>query len=196
MSTSTTKSLKVLDWEPTSAQRVAKARFYNAASTAWRPIESYSRDDIARLSGAPKAVKWLDNPEFTAWFFNADLAKQKILAHAETAVDELVHILENRCMDPRKGGASAAAKVRAAEIVMQYAGLQPAKRIEQTNKLDNMSSLTPDQLREYLSDNVKSLLRQLPPEQVREIIGQDQLERALLSDVGGETGSESDRQDN
>lgn len=182
--------LEVLDWSPTDGQRMAKARFYNSVSTSFRALDSYSREEIAQLAGVPAVTKWLQNADFTRWFFNGDLARQQLMAHAESAVEELVNVLKTPLGDPRSGKVSASAKLRAAELVLQYAGMTPAQRVENINVFESMPA---DQLRDYLASNVRALLKQLPSEQVREIIGEQQNndERALLTN-GAEGGDATD----
>ena len=160
-----TTELQVLNWAPDEEQMRAKAAFWDAAQGHWKPVESLTQAEVVRMSGARSGsmARWLTQPEFVAWFYNKNAAKHRVMAAAEAAVDALMETL--RSDDPKMAGA----KVRAAELILNYSGMQPVKKVEHSQT--PVQAMTPEQLKELLAAHLAPLLSSMTPDEVRKLLG-------------------------
>jgi hypothetical protein len=71
-----------------------------------------------------------------------------IQASAELAVSTLINIMLSD--DPKM----SASRVKAAELILKFSGLEPVKRVEVSSKQDNLSS---EELDDFLRDGLKKL---------------------------------------
>lgn len=155
-------------WSPTKGQQVAKARFWQRMSTHWRDPASMTLDEIATIAKTSSLNKWMRMPQFQSWFFDTNTAQIKIQAAAETAVDSLVQIL-HAPLDPKEG-VTAPSKVRAAEIIMQYAGMTPPTRVETKTTHDVVSDMDPAELKTFLKGHMHKLLLSMDPDERAEVL--------------------------
>lgn len=131
-------------------QRLVKARFWELVNESPAlDAASMSSEAMCQLCGGAKLRGWLQRPEFRSWFFNQNLAKQKLQAAAEGAIDTLVTVMADD--DPR----TASSRVKAAETVLKYAGYEPPKqtRLELADK--EVQNMDEDELREYIDKSLK-----------------------------------------
>lgn len=182
-------------WAPTAAQRLAKARFWDRIDGHWRQPESYSLAEIVDITGSQSVRTWAANsPEFNAWFFNKDFSRQKLVANVDLAVDELIKVLQETDVGP-KGKVTAPAKVRAAEILLNYAGMAPVRKTEITAKTTQVQSMDPIELRQFLVGHVQRLFKSMSPDEIREMVGDDAIDKltALEGELVDEAESPVDR---
>lgn len=168
-------------WNPTKRQREVKAQFWQAFNSmqTWRTVESLSVNEIASL-GLVQPGEFRDwmrgNGEFQAWFTNKNSARQRLMAGAELVADELMHMALSDMSDV-KGG--MAAKTKACELILKYTGIEPTAK-EEAAKAEPMSAEDLDKL---LSTQIPKFLSQLPPEQLKEVIGDNNIERLNAVDA-------------
>lgn len=158
-------STDLVIYQPTQAQRLAKARLHAALEGSWKQPESMSIDQLCNLAGTTTLKKWLSDPSCAAWFFNSDVARHKIQATAELAVDGLDEILRA----PVSQEITASNKIAAAALVLKMAGLTPATKIEQKNT-NGVAEMSPDQLKEFLLVNVRKLIKTLPQAEKEDLL--------------------------
>lgn len=114
------------------------------------------------MTGYSRFRDWARDKDFQSWFFNANAAQQKIHAAKEVAVQALVNIIQSP-IDPKEG-VTAPSQVRAAELIMQYSGMEPPKRVEKKTTQSIVSDMDPEQLKVFLKTHMKKLLLSMDPE--------------------------------
>lgn len=152
----------LVPYTPSNNQRMAKARFWQVMETNWRAPDSLSISDIAKITGVSSIGRWMQDPQFQTWFFNANAAQQIIQANKEIAAQALVNIIQQP-IDPKEG-VTAPSQVRAAELLMQYAGMEPPKKVEKKTTQGIVSDMEPEQLKVFLKTHMKKLLLSMSPE--------------------------------
>lgn len=160
----------ICKWTPTEAQLMIKAQFWTRMIHSWRDPASMSLKEICDLAGSKRIQQWAaKDGAFMEWFLNRDHARQKIAASVELAIDTLIEITQTKNMNPKEGGVTAASRVKAAESLLNYAGMSPPKQHEVSDKRE-AQKLRPEELKATLTGHVKKLLTQLPPSEVRELL--------------------------
>lgn len=165
---SDSKTTDLVPFSPTERQRLAKAKFWQIMETNWRSPDSLSIADIIKITGYSKLREWMSSSEFQSWFFNANTALHIIQAHKEVAARALVNIIQQP-IDPKEG-VTAPSQVRAAELLMQYAGMEPPKRVEKKTTQSIVSDMEPEQLKVFLKQHMKKMLLSMSPEDRDELL--------------------------
>ena len=140
----------------TGKQRQLKAKFWNRVGN--NPLidpQSMSDADIADLVGSAEVKLWLANQEFRSWWFDDKLLQDLITIGAEEAIVRLIQIVQETEVGPREA-ISASAQVAAAKILLDFAGIAPAKKTEHTIKAEQLPN-DEKALREYIETNARKL---------------------------------------
>jgi len=145
--------MSVLKFEPKDDMMLAKSRFWmSIKDNPMLDPENLTISDICRMSGTNSVKSWLSKPEFRGWFFNQNLAKQKIQAAAELAVDALIGIV-TQCPEPK----TMSAQVKAATILLEYGGYAPPKNKVVVYRDKEIGEMGEEELREFIKSGTKKL---------------------------------------
>jgi hypothetical protein len=139
----------------TKKQKELKARFHRLIKD--NPLvdtASISNEDIRRLVG-DSGMEWLSDPDIRAWFVDSKLLDDLLVMGAEEAVARLIEIVSTRDVGPREAVTSTA-QVSAAKLLMEFAGMKPATKVEKTVTSGDLSD-DPEELREYIKKNINKL---------------------------------------
>lgn len=160
--------LDLVDYAPKHRQRMAKAKFWQIMETNWRDPSTLTIEEIVSMTGCTSFRNWVQDKQFQSWFFNANAAQQNIHAAKEVAVQALVNIIQSP-IDPKEG-VTAPSQVRAAELIMQYSGMEPPKRVEKKTTQSIVSDMDPENLKMFLKTHMKKLLLSMSPEDRDELM--------------------------
>lgn len=144
-------------FNPTKHMRVAKARFWKAVED--NPLidpTCLSVAEISRLAGSPTLPRWVrDNEGFKQWFTSKDEIKVMLKMGAEAAVDRLVKIVQEDRVGPKEA-VSAGTQVQAAKLLLEFAGMAPAKQSEVRITKEQLPD-DENELRQYIEAGVSKL---------------------------------------
>jgi hypothetical protein len=144
--------LEFITFKPNREQSNVKAQFWMMVRES--PVldpSSMSVGAICSLVGGSKLSNWLQDAAFRNWFFNQNLAKVKIHAAAEIAIDALIDVASN------DNDLLAGARVKAAEAILRLGGFEPPKQ-QKVEILDkDISKMTEDELNDYIARSTKRL---------------------------------------
>ena len=146
------KKSEFVKWSPNDRQRFIKAKFWSRIKdNPTLDPAAMSINGISDLCGSSAVEKWLGEPPFRAWFFDSDTVPHLIQAGAELAMRTLVDVMNT------DGEKVANARVKAAEVVLRYAGYEPP-RLKAIEFLDeDIHRMEEPQLREFLRQVTKRL---------------------------------------
>jgi hypothetical protein len=139
-----------ISYEPTERMKQYKAQFWMSIKDS--PIldpTSMSISAITNLArGSENLRQELLKPEVRSWFFNHNTAQVMIQAAAEQAVATLISIMTTENVH------TTSSRVKAAELILKYAGLEPSKKIDVNNSKDDRSS---EELDAFLEEGLRKL---------------------------------------
>jgi hypothetical protein len=142
---------------PTKTQKVAKAKFWQRikANPALLPDEM---DDatMARVSGCLDIQLVLKKPDFRDWFLDTSINQAMIEVGVCAAIERLIAIVEMSGSDltGKDAEAKAGDQVRAAALLLQYAGYGVAGKDTSVSEVAKMSET---ELDAFISSKVKRL---------------------------------------
>lgn len=137
-------------------QKRTKIQFWRKVSD--NPLvepKNLSNAEIAEIAQEPQLKLWLANEEFRAWFMDDKALEDLLQLGAESAVERLISIVNETNVGPREA-VSSSSQVAAAKILLDFAGLAPAKKTETTIKADQLPN-DEAELRKYIEANAKKL---------------------------------------
>lgn len=111
-------------------QKIAKAKFWQRiAANQGLVAEEMDDAEIARVAGSVDIQLALKSAEFRAWFLDADANKALIEAGVDSAIRRLIDIVEMSGSDliGKDAEAKTSDQVRAAEMLLRFAGYGPTK---------------------------------------------------------------------
>lgn len=126
-------------------QKIAKAKFWQRiAANQGLVAEEMDDAEIARVAGSVDIQLALKNAEFRAWFLDVDANKALIEAGVDSAIRRLIDIVEMSGSDliGKDAEAKTSDQVRAAEMLLRFAGYGPQKEASGSlgKDLDKMSA--------------------------------------------------------
>jgi hypothetical protein len=142
--------------EPTEKQRQAKARFWQKFEK--NPLlgnpEALSGPQICQLAGNINIYKHLrEKEELWNWFFDKDYAVSVLHSGLEIAVRALIET----CVSPVSRENPAAARIKAAETLLKYGGMDPKHQSAAKFKDDQLDNMDQDQLEKLIQAGSKDL---------------------------------------
>lgn len=114
--------------------------------------------EIARVAGCPDLQLALKNAELRSWFMDLDANKALIEAGVDSAIRRLIDIVEMSGSDliGKDAEAKTSDQVRAAEMLLRFAGYGPTK--EQPGFLSkDLEKMTAAELDSYIASKSKKL---------------------------------------
>jgi hypothetical protein len=153
-------------FQPTEAMQIAKSKFVKYIKENKNvDVKKLNRDAIAKIVGTTTFNKWRVNPEFRAWFFETDLEAHQLRAASELAIQTLVRTM----LDDNPKLANA--RVKAAQLVLDYSGFQPDKKVVEKVLDKNIGRLSEDELKQLIIGNLPSIIDSLTPSELAELVG-------------------------
>lgn len=146
------------DFVPSKKQQTAKARLLQKIkNNPLIDLESITPHMAMQLTGVASIMTWSQDAEFWVWFKDSSNLQVQVQVSAETALQRLLELIENRDLDgDGRPVVSAAAQVAAAKVLIEVAGLAPSQKREVTVTSKDLPS-DEAELRRYIQDKVRSL---------------------------------------
>lgn len=114
-------------FEPTKPQLLAKVRFERRMAERQGLIDvgALKIEEIAAMAGDRRVARWLDDPEFGAWFTNRDDFVERANAAKQAFLDRITEALDMEIGDGRDGTITYKDLLAAADKVWKLAGAYP-----------------------------------------------------------------------
>lgn len=139
------KAGDIASFQPTEAQREAKARFWSYfASGDVLPPSDVSLAIASKYGSDKRISEWWNLQGFPEWFANKDEFRQRVEFLANLALDELYQMIRNP-------GTQATAKVAAIRMIMDVGKKISQKApTEETAVSEKIASMGKDELEAYI----------------------------------------------
>lgn len=143
---------------PTRQQRIAKAKFWQRIKNNQALLPDEMDDhELARVAGSLELQIALKKVEFREWFLDVQINQAMLEVGVDVAIKRLIDICEMTGADlvGKEAEAKTSDQVRAAEILLRYAGYGPsAAKAETVKDISNMSS---HELDNFIDSKVRKL---------------------------------------
>lgn len=143
---------------PTRQQKIAKAKFWQRIKSNQALLPDEMDDhEIARVSGCLELQLALKKVEFREWFLDASINQAMLEVGVDAAIKRLIDICEMTGADliGKDAEAKTSDQVRAAEILLRYAGYAPGTaKADSAKDINNMTS---HELDSFIDSKVRKL---------------------------------------
>jgi len=143
---------------PTRQQKIAKAKFWQRIKSNQALLPDEMDDhEIARVSGCLELQMALKKADFREWFLDTSINQAMLEVGVDAAIKRLIDICEMNGADliGKEAEAKTSDQVRAAEILLRYAGYGPTNaKADNAKDINNMTS---HELDNFIDSKVRKL---------------------------------------
>lgn len=153
------------NFNPTERMRIAKSKFWEYIKNNNIDYKKLNREAICDIIGTKTFIKWRVDADFRAWFFEEKLENLQLKAAAELAIKTLNDILKEE-NNPKIMNA----KVKAAQILLDYGGYAPEKKVVEKVVDKNIANMNEEELLRHIKGSLPSILDSLSKEELDELL--------------------------
>lgn len=144
-------------------QKVAKAKFWQRVKKNPALVPDDMDDaDVARVAGYLDLQLALKKAEFREWFMDTSINEAMLEVGVDAAIRRLIDICEMSGTDliGKEAEAKTSDQVRAAEILLRYAGYGPAKATTTPDLVGkDIANMNEQELNTFITTKAKKLIK-------------------------------------